>query len=164
GHIYITGLHKIQKFDNTGKFIKVFKSLKEKDLAYLGQLPMDIEVDREGNIYVLVMDKEIEGKKEIRVSRVKKFDSQGNLLMSIGSREREEEDFWFPDEIAVDSNGHIYVADGINHRIQVFDKQGEFLRSIKPNPFMIRWFNKSYIGWMLDNVSRPSRVVELKKK
>lgn len=163
GYIYITGLHKIQKFDSNGRFIKVFKSPKEKDLAYLGQLPMDIEVDKEGNIYVLVMDWEIEGEKKIRVSKVKKFDFQGNLLMSIGNRKKEEEDFWFPDEIAVDSKGHIYVADHINYRIQVFDKQGEFLRSIKHNPFMIKWFSKSYIGWMLDKVSRPSRVVELKK-
>ena len=163
GYIYVTGLHKIQKFDSNGKFIKVFKSPKEKDAAYLGQLPMDIKVDREGNIYVLVMDWEIEEERKIRVSKVKKFNSQGNLLMSIGSKEKEEENFWFPDEIAVDSRGHIYVVDRINHRIQVFDKQGEFLRSIKHNPFMIKWFSKSYIGWMLDSVSRPSRVVELKK-
>ncbi len=163
GNIYVTGLYKIQKFNNIGKFIKVFKNPKEKDLAYLGQLPMDIEIDRDGNIYVLVMDWEIEEEKKIRVSKVKKFDFQGNSLMSVGSRNREEEDFWFPDEIAVDKKGHIYVADHINHRIQVFDKQGEFLRSIKHNPFMIRWFSKSYIGWMLDKVSRPSRVVEIKK-
>ena len=163
GNMYVTGLYKIQKFDNTGKFIKIFKSPKEKDLTYLGQLPMDIEVDREGDIYVLVMDREIEEEKKIRVSKVKKFDSQGNLLMSIGSRKKEEEDFWFPDEIAVDKKGHIYVADHINHRIQVFDKQGEFLRSIKHNPFMIRWFEESIIGWILDKVSRPNRVVEMKK-
>lgn len=163
GNIYVTGLYKIQKFNNMGKFIKVFKSPKEKDLAYLGQLPMDIEVDRDGNIYVLVMDWEIEEEKKIRVSKVKKFDSQGNLLMSIGSRKREEEDFWFPDEIVVDKKGHIYVADYINYRIQVFDKQGEFLRSIKHNPFMIRWFEESIIGWILDKISRPNRVVELKK-
>lgn len=163
GNIYVTGLYKIQKFDDTGKFIKVFKSPKEKDSAYLGQLPMDIEVDRDGNIYVLVMDWEIEEERKIRVSKVKKFDSQGNLLMSIGSREREEEDFWFPDGIAVDSKGHIYVADRINHRIQVFDKQGEFLRSIKHNPFMIKWYEESIIGKFFDKMGRPSRVVELKK-
>lgn len=163
GHIYVTGLYKIQKFDSTGRFIRVFKSPKEKNAAYLGQLPMDIKVDREGNIYVLVMDWEIEEERKIRVSKVKKFDSQGNLLMSIGNRKKGEEDFWLSDEIAVDKKGHIYVVDRINHRIQVFDKQGEFLRSIKHNPFMIKWFKESIIGWILDKVSRPSRVVELKK-
>ncbi len=163
GHIYITGLHKIQKFDNKGRFIRIFKSPREEDPEYLGHWPRDIEVDREGNIYVLVMDREIEEERKIWVSRVKKFDFQGNLLMSIGGREKDEEDFWLADEIAVDREGHIYVVDHMNRRIQVFNSQGEFLRSIKHNPFMIKWFKESIIGWMLDKVSRPSRVVELKK-
>jgi tripartite motif-containing protein 71 len=35
--------------------------------------------------------------------------------------------FYFPSGVAVDSSGHIYVADSGNHRIQKFDSNGKFL-------------------------------------
>ena len=32
------------------------------------------------------------------------------------------------DKIALDDKGNVYVTDDFNHRIQVFDPQGQFLR------------------------------------
>ena len=36
--------------------------------------------------------------------------------------------FHGPDGVAVDSTGNVYVADTGNHRVQVFDWEGKFLR------------------------------------
>ena len=54
----------------------------------------------------------------------------GNLKLSFGSQGEEEGQFWFPNGIAVDSQGRIYVADSNNGRMQVFDKDGKFLFKI----------------------------------
>ena len=39
-------------------------------------------------------------------------------------------EFYLPEDVKVGSNGDIYVLDSGNHRIQVFDKNGRFIRSI----------------------------------
>jgi sugar lactone lactonase YvrE len=63
-------------------------------------------------------------------SRVAKVDKDGNWLMSWGERGKEPGQFNTPHSIAVDANDNVYVADRGNHRIQVFDKDGKFLRQI----------------------------------
>jgi len=40
----------------------------------------------------------------------------------------EEGQFNYPKGIAVDAHGNVYVADSYNHRVQVFDAEGRFLR------------------------------------
>jgi DNA-binding beta-propeller fold protein YncE len=61
---------------------------------------------------------------------VKKFDSNGNFLSSIGSSGTEDGHFSHPYNVAVDNLGYIYVADGGNNRIQKFDNAGNFLQKI----------------------------------
>src|ERR1700716_1663626 len=61
-------------------------------------------------------------------SRVAKVDKDGNWLKSWGDRGREPGQFNTPHSIATDANGNVYVADRGNHRIQVFDGDGKFLR------------------------------------
>ena len=39
-----------------------------------------------------------------------------------------EGEFNFPRHVACDSTGNVYVADSLNHRIQVFTAEGKFLR------------------------------------
>ena len=60
-------------------------------------------------------------------SRVAKVDRDGNWLKSWGDRGNEPGQFNTPHSIAVDAKGNIYVADRGNHRIQVFDGEGNFL-------------------------------------
>jgi len=52
------------------------------------------------------------------------------LKLSFGSQGEEDGQFWFPNGIAVDSKGRIYVADSNNGRMQAFDKDGKFLFKI----------------------------------
>jgi len=47
--------------------------------------------------------------------------------------------------VALDSNGRLYVADGYNDRVQVFGKNGIFLRKWG-GPFAINIFG-SFNGW-----------------
>src|SRR6185369_4683183 len=63
-------------------------------------------------------------------SRVAKVDKDGNWLMSWGTRGSAPGEFNTPHSIATDAQGHVYVADRFNRRIQVFDGDGHFLRAM----------------------------------
>ena len=63
-------------------------------------------------------------------SRVAKVDKIGNWVKSWGEPGDQPGQFNTPHSIAVDAEGHVYVADRGNRRIQVFDGEGKFLRQI----------------------------------
>ena len=63
-------------------------------------------------------------------SRVAKVDKNGNWIKSWGERGDKPGEFNTPHTIAADAKGNIYVGDRFNRRIQVFDNDGNFLRSI----------------------------------
>jgi len=63
-------------------------------------------------------------------SRVAKVDKDGNWIKSWGDRGNGPGQFATPHAIATDAEGNVYVADRGNHRIQVFDNDGNFLRQI----------------------------------
>ena len=62
-------------------------------------------------------------------SRVAKVDKNGNWVKSWGEPGDQPGQFNTPHSIAVDAEGHVYVADRGNRRIQVFDGEGKFLRA-----------------------------------
>src|ERR1700743_1395095 len=61
-------------------------------------------------------------------SRVAKVDKDGNWIKSWGDRGKEPGQLNTPHSIATAADGNVYVADRGNHRIQVFDGDGKFLR------------------------------------
>jgi DNA-binding beta-propeller fold protein YncE len=63
-------------------------------------------------------------------SRIAKVDKDGNWLTSWGEPGNKPGQFDTPHSIAIDAQDNIYVADRGNHRIQVFDPTGKFLRQI----------------------------------
>jgi sugar lactone lactonase YvrE len=63
-------------------------------------------------------------------SRVAKVDKDGNWLKSWGERGNGPGQFNTPHAIAVDAKDNVYVADRGNHRIQVFDTNGNFVRQM----------------------------------
>lgn len=153
GNIYVTGMYRFQKFDNKGRFVKIFKSTKERDPEYCGISSWNIEVDKEGNIYTLSQYLKKELKEEIKVWKLKKFNRQGKPIMTIEITGNGYEKFWHPAGMAIGKNAYIYLADPYNHRIQVFNNQGKFLKNIKHNPFMIKWYEESLIGRLLESIS-----------
>lgn len=84
----------------------------------------DIAFDSEDNMYI---------SDGYFNSRVAKFDKHGDWVKSWGSKGREPGQFNLPHNIAVDRRNNVYVADRSNRRIQVFDTDGKYLRSIVLN-------------------------------
>jgi len=60
-------------------------------------------------------------------TRVVKFDKNSKYVTAWGTKGKDPGQFNGPHGIATDKNGHVYVADRNNRRIQVFDEDGKFL-------------------------------------
>jgi DNA-binding beta-propeller fold protein YncE len=60
-------------------------------------------------------------------ARVHKFSPDGQLLFSWGEYGTDPGQFNLVHSVCTDSNGHVYVADRENHRVQVFDGKGNYL-------------------------------------
>ena len=112
---------RVQIFDQDGKVVNVLDSLRDKaSTSYKGMLGIaGLEIDGEGNIYVLDSDSGI----------ISKFSADGRLLGSFGSLGTEFKEFIDPTGIALGSDGSIFVADTGNARVQKFDRYGKFLGS-----------------------------------
>jgi sugar lactone lactonase YvrE len=136
-NIWVTdkGSDMVIKFDSQGRVLMVFGRKQEASDEETGPLkhprpPLpaedgrfrqvtDVAFDKNGNTFI--SDGYIN-------SRVAKVDKDGNWLKSWGDRGKEPGQFNTPHSIATDAEGHVYVADRGNHRIQVFDGDGKFLR------------------------------------
>ncbi|MCH2399653.1 MAG: hypothetical protein MK364_11125, partial [Pirellulales bacterium] len=64
---------------------------------------------------------------EGRTGRILKFDSEGNFIKEWGEIGFRPGQFRTPHAMEFDSQGRLYVADRGNHRIQIFDEEGELL-------------------------------------
>jgi DNA-binding beta-propeller fold protein YncE len=131
------GSDMVVKFNQAGQVVMVFGRKQEASDEETGPLkhpnpPLpaedgrfrqvtDVTWDPQGNIYI--SDGYIN-------SRVAKADRNGNWLKSWGRKGDQPGEFNTPHNIAADAEGHIYVADRFNRRIQVFDGDGNFLRQI----------------------------------
>lgn len=79
--------------------------------------PLDIDVDLDGNLYVL----------DSLNARVQVFDSRGAFVRSFGERGTASGSFQIPKGIAISSSGHVYVTDSMAHKVVVFDLEGRHL-------------------------------------
>jgi len=138
-NIWVTdkGSDMVIKFDPQGRVLMVFGRKQEASDEETGPLkhpkpPLpaedgrfrqvtDVAWDKDGNTFI--SDGYIN-------SRVAKVDKDGNWLKSWGERGKGPGQFNTPHSIATDAKGNVYVADRGNHRIQVFDGDGKFLRQI----------------------------------
>ncbi len=132
GYIYVvdSANFRVQKFDMTGEFIMSWGSFGNGDGQFY--FPRGIAVDQaDGSVYVVDMGNH----------RVQKFDTSTNVLPQLltkwgGSSEaghasspqaQEAGQLRSPWGIAVDSQGDVYVTDTGNHRVQKFDREGNFI-------------------------------------
>jgi DNA-binding beta-propeller fold protein YncE len=79
--------------------------------------PTDVAFDAAGNIFVA------DGQGNARIA---KFNKDGVFVKSWGYKGTEPGLFANVRSIATDAQGNVYAADGGNHRIQVFDNDGNF--------------------------------------
>src|SRR5580693_3935044 len=138
-NIWVTdkGSDMVIKFDPEGRVLMVFGRKQEASDEETGPLkhpkpPLpaedgrfrqvtDVAWDKDGNTFI--SDGYIN-------SRVAKVDKDGNWLKSWGERGKAPGQFNTPHSIATDAKGNVYVADRGNHRIQVFDSDGNFKRQM----------------------------------
>ena len=78
--------------------------------------PLGLAFDRAGNLYVtdLATDEH----------RLLVYDPAGNLKLKLGTAGSEPGQFSYPNCVAVDGRGNIYVADSNNGRVQIFTADG----------------------------------------
>jgi tripartite motif-containing protein 71 len=115
GNVYVADFTniRIQKFDNDGNFLLQWRTAPPAG-------PASVVVDAWGNVYVDSFFS--------RQNYIQKFDTSGNLLLEWGSGGEGDGEFAYaPEDITVDADGNIYVADRLNNRIQKFDSEGNFL-------------------------------------
>ena len=117
GEMVVTewGGHRVSVFDVRGQRVQTFGSHGDRPEQMI--YPAGIAVDDVGNIYVSSQHK------------LQKFTSNGELIKCVGQRGSKEGDFGDPRGVIIHSN-QVYVCDADNRRIQVFDLDLNFIRSI----------------------------------
>jgi DNA-binding beta-propeller fold protein YncE len=63
-------------------------------------------------------------------ARIHKFSADGKLLLSWGEPGGEPGQFRLPHSVRVDKRGRVWVVDQENHRIQIFDGNGNFVTQL----------------------------------
>ena len=85
------------------------------------EMPTDVVIDRDGNIYV----SETGGN-----DRISKFDPQFSYIKSFGGSDAGEATTSRPVGMTIDADNTLWVADAVNHRLLQFSLDGELLSRI----------------------------------
>ncbi len=118
----------VQVFRENGKYIFKFKTKAGK--------PNDIAISKNRDVYVVASDENL----------VKVYGFYGKLKFSFGGTGSAAGEFNFPTGIAIDEiNGEVVVSDFLNKRVQIFDMNGNWLRSFGG-------------GWFMSIVDRPQGI------
>lgn len=139
GTLYVADatLKAIVVFDRDGNYLR--KIAGPKDFSRLSSVTVDPAGQR---IYVVDI-----GGVSSDQHRVRVFDAKsGQHLLDIGKRGAGPGEFNLPRDVAVGRNGQIYVVDGGNFRVQIFDSNGRYLQTF------------GTVGKQLGNFARPKEV------
>ncbi len=126
--------------------------------------PNDVVVGPDGSIYVsdghdaqgMTTQQQInDGLKRGATSRISKFTADGKFIKSWGRIGVKHGEFRTPHALMFDARGRLWVADRGNHRIEIFDQEGNYLESryafSRPSGFFI----KGDLVYVIDSESGP---------
>ena len=155
-HVVEQGKRQITVFDPTG--VKI-RSYTHPDI----ERPTGIAIDRtRSRVYVADTGGGKEEDGTTTGHSVKVFSLDGELVETIGrGKGQEPGQMLFPTYLALDSKGNLYVTDTLNARVQVFDPEGDYIKSIgqrgsawgmfdKPKGVALDSFGNVYVvdsGW-----------------
>ena len=131
--------HQVHKFSPTGEKLMSLGTAGKPGTAD-GQFnqPNDVVVGPDGSIYVadghdaqgMTTNAAIaEGIAAGATSRISKFTPDGTFVKSWGKIGVRHGEFRTPHALAFDSKGRLWVADRGNHRLEIFDQDGNYLES-----------------------------------
>lgn len=124
-------------YDRDGKYLR--KIAGPKFFDRLSSVTVDPKGDR---LYVVDI-----GGVSSEHHRVRVFDAKsGQHLFDFGKRGSGPGEFNLPRDLAVGKEGRLYVVDGGNFRVQIFDHEGKYLKSF------------GSVGKQLGNFARPKEV------
>ena len=133
--VYVTDRedHTVRKFTKDGTLLMTLGTAHQKGAPGMPfNMPTKAVVSPAGDIFVA------DGYGQQRVHR---FSPAGELLHSWGEKGSEPGQFLLPHGIWVDDRGRVLVADRLNHRVSVFDMDGNYLEAWgvqNPNDIYIR--------------------------
>lgn len=124
GTIWVTDRRNkaIYVFSPEGKYLRRFEPSGQKDFDWT---PLALAFGDNGELRVTDVG-------NTQKHRVLYFDSTGKLTAQFGSTvqvknpDESPGNFYFPNGLAVSRDGRVYVSDGDNRRMQVFDDTGKF--------------------------------------
>jgi hypothetical protein len=114
----------IYRFDQNGSVTARFGNGEGTGIGQFGGPNVDIEIDKENNIFVL----------DYSLCRVQKFDKEGNFLLKFGSKGIRDDEFQKPFNMVIDTKGNLYITD--NNCIKIFNNEGKFLRKFGEGEYM----------------------------
>ncbi|MDX8412954.1 MAG: NHL repeat-containing protein [Mariprofundales bacterium] len=135
GTVWVTDydLDRIFHFDNRGRLIAAWGEEGDQDGAFAS--PVDVAVNSAGLVYVV----------DQYHHRIQQFSADGHFIRSWGRQGKvnivrsalnfliaddHQGEFYYPSRIAIGTDDHLYISDGYNNRVQVFDADGHFLRGM----------------------------------
>ena len=131
--------HQVHKFSSTGELLMSLGTPGQagSDLGYFNQ-PNDVIVGPDGSIYVsdghngqgMISNQAMEeGRSTGQTARIMKFTPQGEFIKEWGEIGVRHGEFRTPHAMEFDSKGRLWVADRGNHRLEIFDQDGNYLES-----------------------------------
>ncbi len=117
GNVYLIANYTLYKLSPSGEILLQAGGEGNREGLFGQGIPLDIAVDKEGNIYVA----------DILNFRIQKFDEQGRILSQFGKKGTEPGALSDAFELAVDDEGDIYTVESTNNRLQKFSKHGELI-------------------------------------
>ena len=127
----------IMVYDRDGRFLR--KLGEREQFQRLSSVTVDAKGEK---LYVVDIGGVDSDKHRLRVLSAK----DGQLIQDIGKRGKENGEFNLPRDAALGKDGRIYVVDGGNFRVQVFDQEGKFVKTF------------GTVGKQLGNFARPKEV------
>jgi len=131
--------HQVHKFSPDGELLMSLGTAGQpgNDRTHFNQ-PNDVIVGPDGSIYVadghsgqnmLTEQALAEGRANGQTARIVKFAADGTYIKEWGQLGTQHGDFRTPHALEFDSQGRLWVADRGNHRLELFDQDGNYLES-----------------------------------